>query len=436
MSEALFNRAYSQMIEKMTPYDYEQMREIFNQRFPPVPMRDDIGVITEFSGPGGFDEGMRMAGVPTISSLDADEDANRVRAANQEGEILSGYIGTEQGQMHPDDLIERYADLSQGKPIHYHASPPCQAFTNAVRRVGPAGKTEEEIYEDRLAAFPMIGNALYTVEQMIKHPDINLNSWSLENAKEVAQFIKENPHLLDSYVSPQFKHKVMMLLKERPKLDAINYGVPTTRNRTFIGEGWSPNPTHYKHGTKAIPGLEEGPNILDFLPHLEREEEENRPNKLAILDEYVNRGTISPEVKDYLMSQGFLAQLGAVNVGERGASWLDVNATHPSQKGGPATAFYHRKPLNSTTTAITHNMPSLMYHRLLETPEVAMLQGIRPNYDFSSAEGKMYSKLNPRTGNIKTHPAIHQMLGNVVSPPVARAIGRSAFSNQKNLFDY
>ena len=53
----------------------------------------------------------------------------------------------------------------------------------------------------------MIGNALYTVERMMKHPDINLNSWSLEN-KEVAQFIKES-HLLDAYVSPQFKHGVM-----------------------------------------------------------------------------------------------------------------------------------------------------------------------------------------------------------------------------------
>ena len=148
MSEALFNEAFSLMLAKMLPsYDIEDMRANFESRFPRYPMRDDVGLIAEYAGMGGFDEGFASMGIPTIASVDAWNAANQVRAANQEGEVIQGYIGTEQGQLHPDDLVERYADLSQGRPIHYHASPPCQAFTLAQRRTGPAGKTEEEIYE-------------------------------------------------------------------------------------------------------------------------------------------------------------------------------------------------------------------------------------------------------------------------------------------------
>lgn len=439
MSEALFEKAFSLMIGKMLPtFDIEDLRANFAARFPePETMRDDVGAITEYSGMGGTDEGFRMAGIPTYASVDAWDAANEVRAANQEGEIIQGYIGTEQGQLHPDDLIERYADLSQGRPIHYHASPPCQAFTNAQRRVGPAGKTEEEIHAARLEAFPMIGNALYTVERMMKHPDINLNSWSLENAKEVAQFIKENPHLLDAYVSPQFKHRVMGLLRDRPKLDAINFGVPTTRGRTFIGEGWNAEPTHYKYGTKPIMGRQEGPSILDFLPHLADEEQANRANKLAFLNQIVSEGKISPEVRDYLMTQGWVSQSGGINPGKgRGKGWMNVNARHPREEGGPGTAFQHRKPLDSTFTGITHNIPSHMYNRYLEPEEVMMVQGIRPDYDISAAlSAPAYKK---RTGdNVKSIKAVNQMIGNVVSPPVARAIGRSAFGSnaQKTLLD-
>jgi len=435
MSEALFNEAFSLMLAKMLPsYDIEDMRANFESGFPRYPMRDDVGLIAEYAGMGGFDEGFASMGIPTIASVDAWNAANQVRAANQEGEVIQGYIGTEQGQLHPDDLVERYADLSQGRPIHYHASPPCQAFTLAQRRTGPAGKTEEEIYESKLAAFPMIGNALYTAEQMIKHPDINLNSWSLEEAPAVAQFIKENPHLLDKYVSKPFQHRVMNLLKNQPKLDAIDFGVPTTRGRTFIGEGFTAEPTHYKYGTKPIAGREEGPSILDFLPHLADEERANQANKLAFLNQIVSEGKISPEVRDYLMSQGFVSQSGGINPGKgKGKGWMNVKANHPSQEGGPGTAFIHRKPLDSTFTGITHNLPSHMYNRYLTPEEVMMVQGFRPDYDISSA----LSAPTYKASSGKPIKAINQMIGNVVSPAVSRAIGRGAFGSnaQKTLFD-
>jgi site-specific DNA-cytosine methylase len=437
MTEALFQAAWSSMIEKaMSDQDFNTMMEIFNQRFPQAQMRDDVGVITEFAGMGGFDEGFRMAGIPTFASVEAWDAANDVRRDNQEGEVIQGYIGTEQGMLHPDDLIERYARASQGRPVHYHASPPCQAFTMAQRKTGPAGKTPEEIHEDRLAAFPMIGNALYTAEQMMRHPDINLNSWSLEEAPAVAQFIKENPHLLDKYVSKPFQHRVMQLLTNQPKLDAINFGVPTTRGRTFIGEGWNAEPTHYHRDRKPVGGAKPSPTVLDFLPHLQREEEENRPNKQAIIDQMLADGKISPPVADILMGQGWISQSGGVNPGTgRGAPWLNPNAT--SKKTGLPTTFQHRKPLDSNTTGITHNMPSLAYKRRLTPQEVMMIQGFRPDYDISSAAGRYYRKTNPRTGKVKSIPAADQMIGNVVSPAVSRAIARGAFGSnrQKTLMD-
>ena len=437
MSEALFQEAWSSMIEKaMNDQDLQTMMEIFNRRFPQARMRDDVGVITEFAGMGGFDEGFRRAGIPTFASVEAWDAANDVRRDNQEGEVIEGYIGTEQGMLHPDDLVERYARASQGRPVHYHASPPCQAFTMAQRKTGPAGKTPEEIHEDRLSAFPMIGNALYTAEQMMKHPDINLNSWSLEEAPAVAQFIKENPHLLDKYVSKPFRHRVMQLLTNQPKLDAINFGVPTTRGRTFIGEGWNAEPTHYHRDRKPVGGAMPSPTVLDFLPHLQREEDENRPNKQAIINQMLADGKISPPVADILMGQGWISQSGGVNPGTgRGASWLNPNAT--SKKTGLPTTFQHRKPLNSNTTGITHNMPALAYKRRFTPQEVMMIQGFSPDYDISSALGRYYRKTNPRTGKVKSIPAADQMIGNVVSPAVSRAIARGAFGSnqQKTLTD-
>ncbi len=190
--------------------------------------------------------GFRQAGLPILSSVDAWKPANDVRIINQEeGEVLSGYLGREQGELHPDDMVEHYANISQGKKVHVHASPPCQAFTRAQRQgTGAAAKTKEQIFEDKMAAWPLIGDAFYTVEQMLKHPDINLVSWSLEEAPDVAKFALENPHLLDQYVSPQFKKKVLELLTNHPKLDAINFGAPNTRHRPFVGEVWN-----------ALPGL-------------------------------------------------------------------------------------------------------------------------------------------------------------------------------------
>ena len=440
MGEALFQEAWSSMIEKMTPEDLEWMDQEYQRRFPQLPLLDDFGVITQYSGGGFADMGFRQAGLPILSSVDAWKPANDVRIINQEeGEVLSGYLGREQGELHPDDMVEHYANISQGKKVHFHASPPCQAFTRAQRQgTGAAAKTKEQIFEDKMAAWPLIGDAFYTVEQMLKHPDINLVSWSLEEAPDVAKFALENPHLLDQYVSPQFKKKVLELLTNHPKLDAINFGAPTTRNRTFVGEGWNAEPTHYNLDRKPIPNLMPSPSVLDVLPHLQREEEENRPNKLAKLTEYRDKGRISQEVLDYLMSQGFISQSGGINPGKGGASWLDINMKRPRDKGGPGTAFQHRKPMTSTVTGITHNKPSHMYNRYLNPQEIMMLQGARPTYDLSAAEGQYWHKFNPRSGNTKSIPAIDQIIGNAVAPPVARAIGRSVTGNniQRRLMDF
>ena len=79
-----------------------------------------------------------------------------------------------------------------------------------------------------------------------------------------------------------------------------------------------------------------------------------------------------------------------------------------------------------------------MYNRRLTPEEVMMIQGIRPDYDISSAlSAPSYKKVNSRTGKVKSIRAEDQMLGNVVAPPVSRAIGRSAFGSnkQKTLLD-
>jgi len=424
------------LMKAPTDWDLQQMRADFDRRFPQMPMRNDWGAFTEFAGMGGMDEGLSRAGIPTLASVEAWRAANDVRRANHDGKIIEGYIGTEQGMLHPDDLVEQYADLSQGRKIHYHASPPCQAFTNAQRRTGPAGKTDEEIHESRMSAFPMIGNALYTVEQMMKHPDIDLQSWSLEEAPAVAKFIQENPHLLEPYVSKPFQKRVMQLLRNHPKLDAINFGAPSTRGRTFIGEGWKAEPTHYHRDRKPIPGTKMSPSVLDYLPHLERDEQENKPQRKAVIDGMLAQGNISPEVAEYLMNTSFISQSGGTNPGtgkHKGEypQWHDLNAT--SKKTGLPTTFQHRKPITSHVTGITHNMPTLAYNRKLTPQEVMMIQGIRPDYDISSAmSASPYIASSGKRIN-----ALDQMIGNVVHGSVSNAIGRGILGSnqQKTLLD-
>lgn len=441
--EALFQKAWSSMLMKASNLDkdvLENMGRIVGGKFPQLPMRDDVAAITEFAGGGGADVGFENAGVPVVASVDAMPAANRLREANFEGDVIEGFIGTDQGHLHPDDLVERYAGAAQGRRLHYHASPPCQAFTNAVRRSGPSGMTEQEIHENRLKAWPMIGNAFYTVEQLMKHPDVNLNSWSLEEAPGVVDFVNKHPELLDPYVSPPFKKIIMALLRDKPnaKMDAVDYGVPTTRNRMFIGQGWDKNPTHYKAGSKPKAGREEGPTILDFLPHLEQEEKDNYENKKSLLDILQSRGQLSPQAYSKLLNQGFLTQMGSAFPGNpkgkqgkrKGAVWNDERK---------ATAYGHMKPLNQTTTALTHNLAALAYARMLEPEENAVISGFNPlTYNFEPARNMRYNYVTPK-GNKKSYPALNQIIGNVVSPAVSRAIATSAFNmgpQQSKLTDF
>lgn len=448
MGEPLFEQAYADMLAKaMRPEDFEAMVSLYDERYPSLPQDPNKFIHTWYAGMGGADLGFEQAGFSPGSSIDGWDLANKVREENNiGGDVIQAFIGTNQGEYHPDDIVDFYANGWSNQDLFLHGSPPCQAYTNAVRTGGKSGLTPEQREQARLDAFPFIGNFLYAVEQLHKHSDVNLIGWSMENAKEVAPYIMENDHLLDQYVSPEFKKEIMQKLMSQPILDSVNFGTPTTRKRTFLMEGADPIPTHYKYGTKPIEGRQEGPTIGSTLPHLLAEDIANRPAKREKIDSMLAVGNISPEVAEYLYNNPLISQSGSINPGitrgkQKPASWMNLNARHPSQEGGPSTAFFHRKPLDATTTGITHNMPSLMYARQLELPEVMMQQGIDPRIDLSSAEGKFYRKTNPFTGNVKSIKAPHQMLGNVVTPPVTRAIGLSALGRdtpkaQRSLLDF
>ena len=65
-------------------------------------MRDDIAAIHEHAGMGGTSHGFRSIGVPTAMGVDAWDAVNAVRRPNEE-RTMSVWLGTEQGQAHPDD---------------------------------------------------------------------------------------------------------------------------------------------------------------------------------------------------------------------------------------------------------------------------------------------------------------------------------------------
>jgi site-specific DNA-cytosine methylase len=430
MTEPLFEFAFSDMLWKsMTSEDLEEMSARYKARFPPVDMRPNTGLIEEYAGIDGFGQGFKLAGIPTLASTEMWDLANKVRRDNDpDQEIISAYIGMEQGQTHPDDLIERYADIAGEKKIHYHPSPPCQKLTSA----GNSGLTASERLARAKEGLPPIFNSLYTAQEMKKHPDINLNSWSMEQAKEAIPVMLDHPELFAG-LDRDFKKIVWDILSgkgkagtdQNPRMNAIDYGAPTTRNRMFIGEGWNKKPTHYKSkGRKNAPaGRLPNPTVLDILPHLAREHRENKGRANAKMQELMDKGNLTPEAIRILGDGPQVAISGAINPGNQTSQWRDGVSRNKQKR-----SFAHTYAADQHLSGLTHNRPAVMWDRLFTPEEFLAIQGFDPNYDLSSMmhpDGREITHETYTTG--KRQKAIDTALGNVVVPPVSRAIGMSAF---------
>jgi len=439
LSEALFEFAFSDMLWKaMTPEDLEEMARLNRIMFPQQEMRDDAAAIHEHAGIGGTSSGFRRAGIPTAMGVDAWDAINTVRRPYEEN-TMTALLGIDQGMAHPDDQIELYADALAGRKAHIGFSPPCQKLTSA----GNAGLSAAEREARALEGIPPIFNSFYTAQEMQKHPDIDLNSWHMEQAKEAIPILLKYPKLLDG-LDRDFRNKVFAMLrgdgtfgmpKQNPRMNAIDYGAPSTRNRMIIGEGWTKNPTHYDRTRrkKPVAGRLPSRSILDFAPHLQREWEENK----GLTDEWiralVEHGRLTPTGAREL-GDGPQISLSGATVPGKGNTGPEINALGMRGGGsvwddarGPRNkqrrSFSHSYPANRHTSGQTHNRPTLMFNRPLTDEEWLAVQTFDPKYNTSPIDGLTHRTYT--TG--KQQKVFDTGVGNVVVPAVGGAIASSAF---------
>jgi len=181
-----------------------------------------------FAGSGGFSHGWIQAGGRLAVAVDVWEEALQNHALNHpEVPILNLELGGDIEET--AKILREYLEpFGVNVRFHLHGSPPCQALSNASSRVNP---------EDGML---MVNWFLDLVAYM--EPD----SWSMENVVPVARRLPEGTPWV--------------------KLCSADFGVPQKRYRIFAGEGWEAKPTHSKETWVSV--IEAIPDLLgcELLP--------------------------------------------------------------------------------------------------------------------------------------------------------------------------
>jgi len=181
-----------------------------------------IQTVDLFCGGGGFTHGAIQAGAKVVLAIDSWAAAVKVHKLNHPSTpCLCIELGGDIAET--ASLIRFYLD--KDAHFHLHASPPCQALSNASYL---ANKNDGLVLVDWF---------LELVQYM--KPD----SWSLENVLPLGKFLKQRGVIYH-------------------KINSANYGVPQMRKRVFAGEGWVAKESHSKGDFVSV---------LEALPYLEGE---------------------------------------------------------------------------------------------------------------------------------------------------------------------
>lgn len=378
-------------------------------------MRDDIALVDLYAGGGGVSQGFKMQGIPTALAVDYWKPALDTHAANHpEAKHIRAAIGSD--EFDNERLMQEIMDAVGGRQYHINASTPCPDFS----RGSPLnrGDSGQERAMRGMSHINNYGNLLDMLEGSENTP----NSWSFENSPQALPYLMENavwnPHRrrwMDSIQSMR-----------QPKVTAAQFGAPTHRGRAVLGQGFD----------LSAPHLQRPPSTpLDVLPHLAEEEREVRGHKEETIAQLVQRGILTPEIGRYLMSDAFINDTGAVDVGT-GTDGLGTGGS-PWNDERKGYTWKHTRPASQTIPGLMSSNPAThIYNRILNPAETGMLQGFPENYDWSPTEGHKY-----RSGKSVTE-ASTGVIGNVFSPFVTNALAGSVLDHlnsprhiQTRLFD-
>jgi len=173
-------------------------------------------IVDLFCGCGGFSEGARASGHEVILAIDNWDDALKTHEYNHPH---TTHIKMELGGDLEDCRALILKHVGKRK-WHLHGSPPCQSLSVANRTQGSVSKGMRLV------------NWYFDLVHLCR-PD----SWSMEQVITAKKYIRPLGHIINT----------------------ANYGVPQTRKRLFVGEGWE-NPCHI--GVVSL---------VEKLPHLETE---------------------------------------------------------------------------------------------------------------------------------------------------------------------
>lgn len=344
-------------------------------------------LIDLFAGSGGFSHGWIEAGGRVAVAVDVWEEALENHSFNHpQVPILCLELGgdIEETVRVLRAYLEPFGDSIH---LHVHGSPPCQALSNASSGVNP-----EE-------GMKLVNWFLDLVAYM--KPD----SWSMENVVPVAKRLPEGTPWV--------------------KLCSADFGVPQKRYRIFAGEGWTASPTHSKENwvsvIEAIPdllGCELSPapsmasrckdlNLENVFPTITSQSQNQIrivsrriSKKMAIL-RGVDSQFYTPHQPAHTITQvnhiieAFVNTAGSGSSSSRRAISQDSSINEPS-----------RTVLSKGATLRVKENGEYRSIRPLTIEEAAIIQGW-PGMKFIDGLTKQKMRL---------------MVGNMVSPPVAKAI--------------
>jgi DNA (cytosine-5)-methyltransferase 1 len=225
------------------------------------PVKEKPTVVSLFSGAGGLDKGLEMAGFRTVFATDLHEPHCETLRRNFPGAVVvCAKIADLTG-----DKILRALNRTKGEIDLVAGGPPCQSFS---------------ILGKRLSLQDPRGALVYDFVRIIQQ--VQPRAFLFENVRGITTVNGGRDwHELLSYFREQTDYEIDSAL-----LNAVDFGVPQFRERVFVvgfrdglgGYSW-PSETHVpadqelliKAGLKPYVTVEQALKRLDHLPnHLKR----------------------------------------------------------------------------------------------------------------------------------------------------------------------